>query len=102
MMRPPVKGDSSSSRHARTRQRRAERPWCFERERDGHGSQPDAGRADEQPDVAAEHVVQPPAGPWPQRRSEELTTELQSPYDLVCGLVLEKKKSNKAPTQPTQ
>src|SRR5207248_11553441 len=25
-------------------------------------------------------------------RSEEHTTELQSPYDIVCGLLLEKKK----------
>src|SRR5207248_9363881 len=27
-----------------------------------------------------------------QRRSEEHTSELQSPYDLVCRLLLEKKK----------
>src|SRR5207248_10962046 len=30
-----------------------------------------------------------PAPPW---RSEEHTSELQSPYDLVCRLLLEKKK----------
>src|SRR6266516_3474147 len=29
---------------------------------------------------------------WP--RSEEHTSELQSPYDLVCRLLLEKKKKN--------
>src|SRR5437867_8961980 len=29
-----------------------------------------------------------------QERSEEHTSELQSPYDLVCRLLLEKKKSN--------
>src|SRR5207248_9358950 len=29
------------------------------------------------------------------RRSEEHTSELQSPYDLVCRLLLEKKKINK-------
>src|SRR5438094_3048834 len=32
---------------------------------------------------------------WPtdtDRRSEEHTSELQSPYDLVCRLLLEKKK----------
>src|SRR6266705_6356840 len=30
---------------------------------------------------------------WPStRRSEEHTSELQSPYDLVCRLLLEKKK----------
>src|SRR5438094_6591504 len=28
------------------------------------------------------------------RRSEEHTSELQSPYDLVCRLLLEKKKTN--------
>src|SRR5437867_10798718 len=28
------------------------------------------------------------------RRSEEHTSELQSPYDLVCRLLLEKKKIN--------
>src|SRR5438094_1412491 len=31
-----------------------------------------------------------PAFDWP-RRSEEHTSELQSPYDLVCRLLLEKK-----------
>src|SRR5438094_5783465 len=30
---------------------------------------------------------------WPTRRSEEHTSELQSPYDLVCRLLLEKKKN---------
>src|SRR5437867_7298368 len=30
------------------------------------------------------------------RRSEEHTSELQSPYDLVCRLLLEKKKSSKS------
>src|SRR6202047_3207706 len=30
------------------------------------------------------------------RRSEEHTSELQSPYDLVCRLLLEKKKKKRA------
>src|SRR5438094_3260989 len=30
----------------------------------------------------------------PSSRSEEHTSELQSPYDLVCRLLLEKKKSH--------
>src|SRR5207248_9243821 len=30
-------------------------------------------------------------------RSEEHTSELQSPYDLVCRLLLEKKKKNQNP-----
>src|SRR5207248_6524051 len=29
------------------------------------------------------------------KRSEEHTSELQSPYDLVCRLLLEKKKKNR-------
>src|SRR5207248_10422320 len=33
-------------------------------------------------------------GPDANIRSEEHTSELQSPYDLVCRLLLEKKKSN--------
>src|SRR5207248_6291793 len=34
-------------------------------------------------------------------RSEEHTSELQSPYDLVCRLLLEKKKTNKPTTMTT-
>src|SRR6266516_7190766 len=33
--------------------------------------------------------------PPPSARSEEHTSELQSPYDLVCRLLLEKKKKKK-------
>src|SRR5207248_8673887 len=38
------------------------------------------------------------------RRSEEHTSELQSPYDLVCRLLLEKKKTqtNSSPQQQKQ
>src|SRR6266705_1966645 len=35
------------------------------------------------------------SGPTLRRRSEEHTSELQSPYDLVCRLLLEKKKKKK-------
>src|SRR5437879_7932653 len=35
------------------------------------------------------------AGPWALRRSEEHTSELQSPMYLVCRLLLEKKKKKK-------
>src|SRR5690348_17791826 len=35
-------------------------------------------------------------------RSEEHTSELQSPVHLVCRLLLEKKKKKKQPTQDTQ
>src|SRR5207247_6222167 len=34
----------------------------------------------------------PPSSPWPCARSEEHTSELQSRVDLVCRLLLEKKK----------
>src|SRR5690348_17766790 len=33
------------------------------------------------------------SAPWRARRSEEHTSELQSPVHLVCRLLLEKKKS---------
>src|SRR5207248_11800155 len=36
------------------------------------------------------------------KRSEEHTSELQSPYDLVCRLLLEKKKKNKQTKKNTQ
>src|SRR5207248_6972647 len=39
---------------------------------------------------------------WRRRRSEEHTSELQSPYDLVCRLLLEKKKKNKTRIQCVQ
>src|SRR5256885_13161258 len=35
-------------------------------------------------------------GQWRRRRSEEHTSELQSPCNLVCRLLLEKKKKIKA------
>src|SRR5437867_7938256 len=35
-------------------------------------------------------------------RSEEHTSELQSPYDLVCRLLLEKKKQTNQYIQPRQ
>src|SRR5437867_9821358 len=34
-----------------------------------------------------------------RRRSEEHTSELQSPYDLVCRLLLEKKKLARVPRE---
>src|SRR5438552_6297293 len=38
---------------------------------------------------------EPPSGPSAWRRSEEHTSELQSPDHLVCRLLLEKKKKKK-------
>src|SRR2546426_11675034 len=38
--------------------------------------------------------LRPSAGSKPSKRSEEHTSELQSPCNLVCRLLLEKKKNN--------
>src|SRR6266705_4289199 len=40
----------------------------------------------------ASRSLRPGSGPRSRRRSEEHTSELQSPYDIVCRLLLEKKK----------
>src|SRR6266496_1847246 len=46
---------------------------------------------------------QPQPGPTQPRRSEEHTSELQSRRDLVCRLLLEKKKKKiRAPTKETK
>src|SRR5207248_3886469 len=37
-----------------------------------------------------DEIARPPLAPDIRRRSEEHTSELQSPYDLVCRLLLEK------------
>src|SRR5437867_10684649 len=42
--------------------------------------------------VSPFHLVRTPWRPTTPARSEEHTSELQSPYDLVCRLLLEKKK----------
>src|SRR5699024_12184721 len=46
------------------------------------------------PDVAHQRAIQKPFCLYPKilRRSEEHTSELQSRFDLVCRLLLEKKK----------
>src|SRR5437868_12163694 len=48
------------------------------------------GRCQRQPRAALPNQPSPPAG---APRSEEHTSELQSRFDLVCRLLLEKKKS---------
>src|SRR5207248_8293126 len=58
-------------------------------------------RARHRQELARRHLSGPIAnwadaiGPERCRRSEEHTSELQSPYDLVCRLLLEKKKKKK-------
>src|SRR2546426_6157916 len=49
---------------------------------------------------AAQEAV--PLGENLQHRSEEHTSELQSPCNLVCRLLLEKKKKNEARGRPRQ
>src|SRR5437867_7319412 len=44
-------------------------------------------------------ALKPAVGGGGALRSEEHTSELQSPYDLVCRLLLEKKKKNKIKKQ---
>src|SRR5256885_13285843 len=51
-----------------------------------HGDRPEGG--------AFVDVVLPLAAPLEQTRSEEHTSELQSPCNLVCRLLLEKKKKD--------
>src|SRR5207248_10163688 len=67
-----------------------------EREGEGEAGQPSREPRRELEDVA----VGPEAAEAgherdPGARSEEHTSELQSPYELVCRLLLEKKKKNK-------
>src|SRR5258708_14412488 len=51
--------------------------------------------------VFAAQEPRPPSKPafCPVRRSEEHTSELQSPDHLVCRLLLEKKKNNSEPLE---
>src|SRR5258708_21970606 len=51
--------------------------------------------------LAASQLEAADAPAVPRNRSEEHTSELQSPDHLVCRLLLEKKKYN-APTLPTR
>src|SRR4030066_368120 len=44
--------------------------------------------------VASFHDAAPPLSPVPSPRSEEHTSELQSHFNPVCRLLLEKKKKN--------
>src|SRR2546426_1919719 len=54
-----------------------------------------AALADAALEVTAARRQQPPlGGVVPARRSEEHTSELQSPCNLVCRLLLEKKKTH--------
>src|SRR5437867_10148300 len=58
------------------------REGAWERERESLGS------IEREPGIDRERA-------WERERSEEHTSELQSPYDLVCRLLLEKKKQSR-------
>src|SRR2546430_12899164 len=60
-----------------------------------------AGRSMWHPTDRARSSHAPPASPpGPRARSEEHTSELQSQSNLVCRLLLEKKKTKNAPSAP--
>src|SRR2546426_1750016 len=68
-----------------------------------HRSRPPAGRKEAPAATVTERLQRPPAQPGASHcptpaRSEEHTSELQSPCNLVCRLLLEKKKNNRQPT----
>src|SRR2546426_3749949 len=66
------------------------------RSRNGHGAS--AGRCEPRGHPGP-NVTREPCGRRPiarRERSEEHTSELQSPCNLVCRLLLEKKKSQRA------
>src|SRR6266704_7019638 len=44
------------------------------------------------PNIRPSRFTNPAGSDWPAVRSEEHTSELQSRFDLVCRLLLEKKK----------
>src|SRR5256885_6567404 len=56
-----------------------------------------AGLADGGADVGVQAAAVLPADGEPHDRSEEHTSELQSPCNLVCRLLLEKKKNSRFP-----
>src|SRR5699024_12387905 len=73
---------------------------CSDRTRWFH---PDWSSAPERPRSAAirrSAFRRPIAQDWRRSRSEEHTSELQSRFDLVCRLLLEKKKSGRLPAEP--
>src|SRR2546426_9133327 len=47
-------------------------------------------------ELTGRRVARPMGAPQHDRRSEEHTSELQSPCNLVCRLLLEKKKDDKS------
>src|SRR2546426_8585550 len=81
---------------SREHRRRREGPTPSHRGRDGHHQDPLALRRGRGP--LARDVRCGRAGRGQGLRSEEHTSELQSPCNLVCRLLLEKKKKKKYKT----
>src|SRR5207249_7923945 len=52
--------------------------------------------------AAAARAMSPPASPTCRPRSEEHTSELQSRFEIVCRLLLEKKKQTKPARSETR
>src|SRR5207248_11046898 len=81
-------GEPGGGRAGRNQRRRADparRDQCRGRAAPGRSA-----REPERRDVARLTRARIPAACPPDGRSEEHTSELQSPYDLVCRLLLEK------------
>src|SRR5207248_7215038 len=57
-------------------------------------------RLEDQREIGGAILLLLPPGNQDLERSEEHTSELQSPYDLVCRLLLEKKKKHKRIQHP--
>src|SRR5947208_6278682 len=55
-------------------------------------------RGDHHPQVRSDSLMRALGGGGPRARSEEHTSELQSPDHLVCRLLLEKKKHTNNPS----
>src|SRR2546430_8890710 len=74
---------------------------CSRRERESGSRARGTGRDRLARDAAAARPVAPPDQPRPDPRSEEHTSELQSQSNLVCRLLLEKKKTKTfIPSEP--
>src|SRR5947208_12302658 len=78
--RPPGAGRARGRLHPRVRRARGERL---------HRAEP------VKPDAPMPAPSVPDLGTWRKARSEEHTSELQSPDQLVCRLLLEKKNQRK-------
>src|SRR2546426_4918523 len=74
---------------------RRRHPWIFSGAIERVTGKPGSGDSVEVRDASGQPLAQAAFSPKSQiRRSEEHTSELQSPCNLVCRLLLEKKKNN--------